>query len=342
MNRDLLDRFYRGECSQEEVRAVLKWFQANNLAPQQEQELYAMWHEAGQVSAGEQPLHDAGSAYSKILSRIKDAKQEEESCVTYSFPRQQPQFWLKVAAAIVLPLCLAWAFVHYTTSRSTPVATYVSVTAEPGVKKTIHLPDGSRVKLNSGSEVTFRKDFALHGKRDIQLRGEAFFEVAKDSLRPFIVHTGAISTEALGTSFNINYDICNGATRVALATGGVRVDKQGHNQRQELSRLVPGQQLAYDKASRKYSVSGYNATEVLGWQEGVLYFKKDSMDQVVKKLEKWYGVDIEVEAKHLQDNAWNYTGAYDNESLERVLEGIGFVKDFTYERTKDKVKIVFN
>jgi len=71
-------------------------------------------------------------------------------------------------------------------------------------------------------------------------------------------------------------------------------------------------------------------------------FENANMYEVVKKLEDWYGVDIEVDACIMQDEAWSYTGEYDNEALEKVLEGIGFVKRFTYKRTANKVKIVFN
>lgn len=340
MNRGLLDRFYKGECSPEEVQTVLRWFRESNLQPGQEQELHALWHEASQVKVKEKYAHEQGRILSRIKGQLHPKKEDLGPEIRFMQPRQ-PQFWCKVAATVLLPLCFIWAFAQYPSAPKTTVAVYMSVAAAPGVRKTINLPDGSVIRLNAGSKVSFRKNFAT-GKREILLRGEAFFEVAKDSLRPFIVHTGSISTQALGTSFNINYNLYDDAITVALATGVVKVDKQEQGRKRQLSQLVPGQQLSYSKASQQYTVAAFSKSEVLDWQRGVLYFKKSDMNQVILKLENWYGVHIEVDARSMNEEVWNYTGQYDNETLEKVLEGIGFVKGFTHVRTGNKVKIMFN
>lgn len=344
MNRGLLNRFYKGDCSQEEVKAVLKWFQDNNLSPQQEQELHAIWDEADIVKAEAEQAHDAGRIFNKIKAQLHEPQHTEQasSTIIRFIQPQQPQFWFKAAAAVLLPLCLLFAVLQYASNPFTETtAIYTSVMAAPGVQKTVHLPDGSVIRLNAGSEVSFLKDFD-GDTREIQLQGEAFFEVAKDSLRPFIVHTGCISTQALGTSFNIDHNVFDATTTVALATGVVKIDKQEQGRKRQITQLVPGQQLSYNKASKQFMMGDFDRSEVLSWKEGVLRFKKSDMHQTIRKLENWYGVDIEVDTLHLQNEAWNYTGVYDNEALEKVLEGIGFVKDFTYKRTEDKVKIVFN
>jgi ferric-dicitrate binding protein FerR (iron transport regulator) len=250
-------------------------------------------------------------------------------------------FWAKVAAAVLLPLLLIGLLIQYTASPETNMVAYKTIEAAPGVKKTIQLPDGSRIKLNAGSRVSFQESFAAK-TREITLQGEAFFEVAKDSRRPFIVHTGSLSTQALGTSFNIDYSLHDSTITVALATGVVQVEKKDQSQQRQLSRLAPGQQLSYNKATKQYTIASFNRREVLAWKEGVLYFKKADLDQVVRELERWYGVDIEVETDSKQDLAWNYTGEYNQETLEKVLQGIGFVKGFTYTRSGDHVKIMFN
>ncbi|MHC2990627.1 hypothetical protein OB13_03165, partial [Pontibacter sp. HJ8] len=155
-------------------------------------------------------------------------------------------------------------------------------------------------------------------------------------------HTGRISTQALGTSFNIDYNLHDSTITVALATGVVEVEKKDQGRQRQLSRLTPGQQLSYDKVSQQYAVSSFDRREVLAWKEGVLYFKKADMNQVVRELELWYGVDIEIDTAGKQDLAWNYTGEYNQETLEKVLQGIGFVKGFTYTRDGGRVKIMFN
>lgn len=320
---------------------MLKWFQDNNLNPEKEQELQALWQEAGEVPAAEQ-AHNSERIFSRIKAQIQEPQQPEQDAdaATRFLQPQQSHFWLK-AAAVLLPLCLIWAIIQFASQDKAAAAVYVSVSAAPGVKKKINLPDGSVITLNAGSQVSFRENFAAD-KREIVLRGEAFFEVAKDSLRPFIVHTGNISTQALGTSFNINYNLYDTAITVALATGVVRVDRQGEHEQRQVAQLVPGQQLAYSRVSQHHAVAPFDRKEVLGWQRGILYFKQANMDQIIRKLENWYGVDIKVDARGTHGGAWNYTGEYENETLDKVLEGIGFVKGFTYRQTGKKVRIVFN
>ncbi|MBF9251786.1 FecR domain-containing protein [Pontibacter sp. 172403-2] len=342
MNADLLDRFYRGECSAEEVQALLKWFEAQNPGVEQEQELQRLWQEADPAK-GEK--HDAGSIFSQIKRQQHELgmlQEKEVSAVVRPIRWREPEIWLKLAAAVLLPLCFIVALVQYNSRPDTKVAEYTTVVTAPGVKKTIHLPDGSVIKLNAGSKVSYLKDFVTD-KREVLLDGEAFFEVAKDKIHPFIVHTGNISTQAVGTSFNINYRLCDDVTTVALATGIVKINKQEQGQQeQQIARLVPGQLLSYNKVSKQQAVTEFNRKEVLGWKEGLLYFKGADMNQVIKKLENWYGVNIEVDGQGMQNEAWNYTGEYEDETLEKVLEGVGFVKGFTYRRTANEIKIMFN
>ena len=140
----------------------------------------------------------------------------------------------------------------------------------------------------------------------------------------------------------LNYSPYDTATTVALATGVVKVDKQDRAQKRQVARLAPGQQLSYNRVTQRHAVAPFDGGEVLGWRQGVLNFRQDNMGQTIRKLENWYGVDIVVDTSGVSDRAWNYTRKYDNEPLNRVLEGIGFVNGFTHQRTGNKVKIVFH
>lgn len=320
---------------------MLKWFQDNKPAPPQEQELRALWQEAGAEGTVGNDAHGPDRIFSRIKTQIEETQQQEPGGAIRFLQPQQPAFWFKAAAAVLLPLCLVWAVVQYISRPAAAPAVYVSVTAAPGVKKKINLPDGSVISLNSESKVSFLRGFASD-KREIVLRGEAFFEVAEDSLRPFIVHTGNISTQALGTSFNINYSPYDTAITVALATGVVKIDKQDKDRKRQITRLAPGQQLSYNKVTQQYAVVPFDRGEVLGWKQGVLSFRQANMEQTVRKLENWYGVDIEVDTSGMPDEAWNYTGEYDSQALDKVLEGIGFVKGFSFSRDGKEVRIVFN
>ncbi|WP_276499421.1 FecR family protein [Pontibacter litorisediminis] len=338
MDSKLLDRFYKGECTSEEVREVLQWFRQQQLDPEKEQDLYALWQEAARQPI-EVPEHDAGLVFAKIRAKLGETGEPEKQGRVVRFRRlTSAPAWAKVAAVLLLPLCLIGALLLHLNGAEPAKMAYHTIEAAPGVKKTIRLADGSTIKLNAGSSVSFAKNFGAE-KRIVTLQGEAFFEVAKDSLRPFIVHTGNISTQALGTSFNVDYRLHEGTISVALATGLVKVEQGEQAHKRLLSLLRPGQQLAYDKASQQHTVAPFDRREVLAWKEDILSFRKASMDQVIRELENWYGVRIEVDTEGGQDTAWNYTGEYHQETLGKVLDGIGFVKGFTYTRSGKQVRI---
>src|SRR5690606_27701037 len=134
-------------------------------------------------------------------------------------------FILRIAAVLLLVLGLGITvetlIPEETTTRPAEIVSFEEFTTPPGVKSSITLGDGSKVLLNSGSSLKYVKGFGTD-LREVFLVGEAFFEVSRDSIRPFIVRTGEISTTALGTSFNIEaYKDEN--LNISLLTGKVAV-----------------------------------------------------------------------------------------------------------------------
>ncbi|GEO03860.1 iron dicitrate transporter FecR [Adhaeribacter aerolatus] len=348
MEDTLLEKYFRGECSPEEVKKVLAWFKGTELGVHQEQELYRLWQE---TEAGEAHKEFSANA-TDILARInanidKQADEnlaEDSACQTTKnlrLPQSNWKWWLKAAAAIFLPVCFLWFFSNYFTGENTSAIRLVTIQSGPGIRKNISLEDGSVITLNANSQVTYPQHFTSH-KREITLTGEAFFEVAKDAQRPFIVKTGGLFTQALGTSFNINYRPGKQNVAIALATGSVKIEKSQPGNKNQLAILQPGQQLQYSQIDLTYKVSGFDAQAILSWREGILYFKQANLEEVIQKLESWYGIHIQVSGKIPgKKQEWHYTGSYQNESLDDVLTGIAFVKNFTYEKKEDKVMIKF-
>jgi ferric-dicitrate binding protein FerR (iron transport regulator) len=344
MDKNLLEKYFSGACSPEEVEQVLDWFKSTELNAAQEQEMLQLWQapelekEAAAFASADQVLariQEALTAQKQGYSSGPQAGREE------SLPPKKQAKWkflLKVAA-VLAPVCFWWLFLH--PGEENQAATrLVSMAAAPGRQRTLHLADGSTITLNAGSKVSYHQPF--QHKREIILRGEAFFEVAKDSLHPFIVKTGVLTTQALGTSFNIKYRPKEADILVTLLTGVVKIEKEGSRARSQIARLKPGQQLVYNKGSQGYKVDGYDQQEVISWRRGILYFKQADVDQVVEKLESWYGIDVELIGRTPeQGKAWTYTGSYQSQNLESVLEGIAFVNHITYEIAGKKVSIKF-
>ncbi|MEO0331763.1 MAG: FecR domain-containing protein [Bacteroidota bacterium] len=341
MNSQLLERFFRGECTSEEVEQILNWFHAQNLSPSKEEELYAIWKETENEKRSyhlEQNAQEIlGSIHQSIgkKCRVTVSHQRERARISDSWA-----YALRVAAILIIPFFFSWLYVKfYQPGTVVQPPKMITVEAPVGVKVTKILPDSSRVMLNARSSITYIAGFQENA-REVTLSGEAFFKVAKDSLRPFTVHSGNISTTALGTSFNINYRPDSTTTEVSLATGKVEII----DNTAVLTKLEPGERLQYDRGRSTFRTDHYDTLETLAWKDGILHFKEAGIEEVIQKLEDWYGVEITLEGKieKAKNQAWTYTGTYKNQNLVNVLSGISYVKDFTYEIQQKKVTLMFH
>ncbi|MEQ9285762.1 MAG: FecR domain-containing protein [Cyclobacteriaceae bacterium] len=256
--------------------------------------------------------------------------------------RTIPQ-WLKLAASIVLIGGLALWFSN-ATIEDLPAENHISTVVKStpkGVKSRITLKDGSVVTLNAESTISYSSDYG-DSLREISLTGEAFFEVAKNKNKPFIVKSGDVATTALGTSFNISSFPEDQEVVISLATGKVQVkeliDQPGQPREQHI--LDPGEQIQYTRGSQSFLKVKTRDDEAYLWKDGILSFKKASLKQITDKLERWYGVSIEV--AELPTSVVNYDGIFNNQSLDNVLKAMGFSLNFDYTIQKKDIKIMFN
>lgn len=216
-----------------------------------------------------------------------------------------------------------------------PLKAYVEHTTIPGVKSHLTLTDGSQVILNSGSELKYIQNFEKD-RREVFLKGEAFFSVAKDSLRPFIVNSRETTTTALGTSFNVR--AYRGETlEVSLLTGKVAVNREGMSE--EAVTLLPGEALKIDTKNDQLLKSSFNRELVIGWTKKWIIFQKTPLLEAIRVLENWYGVEIQIKKQPI--NPILLSGKFQDETLENVLEGLKFSARFDFEIDKENVKIIF-
>ncbi|MGM9508843.1 FecR family protein [Larkinella sp. GY13] len=332
MDGQLLKKYFSGTCTPVEELEVLKWFKNKNVGSDQEQDLYRMWQDtdANKVVAD----RDRAEVFERIIHSIEEKEeifepvldQEDEDS---SPGRRRMLWWFAAAAAMVL---IVGRFVFINPSVQQPeIAKLFQASAPYGQRKMVRLEDGSVVHLHSGSRITYPEHFKSD-KREIGLIGEAFFEVKRDSLRPFTVRSGHLLTQVLGTSFNIKYRLNAEHTAVSLATGSVQIRQIGGNRIGQTAKLVPGEQLIYTEKQVDFEVRPFDREEIFNWQNGILSFKKSSLSEVVEKLENWYGVRVELKGKIPGNkNDWKYSGSYEDQTLDNVLTGISFVKKFAYE-----------
>lgn len=245
----------------------------------------------------------------------------------------------RVAATILLVMTVGIAgylgFNGQPQIEPQPVA-YLTKEAPLGTKTKFSLPDGSQIILNSGSSVHYPEVFN-DSERLIEIKGEAFLEVAKDRTKPFRVKTGTVMTEALGTAFNIIYE--QEAVEVALVEGKVKVTKYKAGKKEEKVILMPGEQASLQ--DEKYLTKDvFDLEKVTAWKEGIVFFEGAGEDEFINSLERWYGVEISVKGK--ASKVWNFSGRFKGKSLEYILKSVGYTMDFNFTIEKKKVKIIYN
>jgi transmembrane sensor len=335
MDIDLLKKFYRGACSKDEAQKVIGWFSSKEQKEQLLEQLQTDWE---QFDLPEDELL-MGHHPDKVLQAIhnrrkKDARSAAEDGKVRSLNINR-YYALRIASIVVLAVCVSFIMQIFLQNKPGERNSLVVSEVPAGQKKTLKLADGTKITLNAGSKISYPEQFP-GDKREVWLEGEAFFEVARDTARPFTVRAGEVNTRVLGTSFNIRAYPDEQNIQVAVASGKVKVSQNNTNEKF----LLPGKAVDYSIEKQLFKVFEFDRQEVFAWKEGTLYFKDASYQEVKIALERWYGVAVYEtgEAKE----AWQYSGSFQQESLENVLRSIGYVKQFSHTHTGNKVVITFN
>jgi len=194
-----------------------------------------------------------------------------------------------------------------------------------GQRSKIILPDSSAVYLGAGSKLRMPDHFAGN-TREVELEGEAFFQVTKNPKKPFIIHTGSVQTKVLGTSFKIEA-FRNMPLTVSVATGKVRVDDYaGHAAGRSLAVLMPGQKITYQ---HNFAVAGLvDAADVASWKDAKLVFHQRKLKEITRELERWYAVSIAYENGNKAEESISVTLQADVplNSIMKVLSATGHFK----------------
>lgn len=200
---------------------------------------------------------------------------------------------------------------------------YNELSVPAGERFSLILADGTRVWLNS--ETTLRYPVNFTGEtREVQLQGQAYFDVHPDKAHPFIVCTENMKVEALGTAFDVSaYNEELEETGMVLVEGSVRVSAGDHQ-----LIAVPDQQVLVKQASGRLAVHTVDARSLTLWKEGVLVIRQLTFKQMVHKLEQWYGVTILNQARVSDTELFN--GKFAREDIRKALETISVSAGISY------------
>ena len=225
----------------------------------------------------------------------------------------------RIAAVVMLPLLLAstWFYFQNTKLRNEIASNFTmqEIKTQPGLRSHLFLADGTEVWLNTGSTLNFPSVFT-EDTRTVELEGEAYFRVAKNKEKPFIVKSENISVTALGTEFNVCAFNGDELISTSLVEGKVLI-KNHSNKNQEVV-LAPDEQLIYEKESAHFIKKQVNAEEVSAWKDGKLIFNDTPLAEVAGKLNHWFNANISIEDPAIRK--YEYTATFTNENLSQVVE----------------------
>ena len=156
-----------------------------------------------------------------------------------------------------------------------------------------------------------------------------------DTLHPFVVRSGPLTTTALGTAFNINAFDVQGI-EVSLVDGKVEVENTLSNMKVVLK---PGEKAVGNSTNSELKKSAFDYDEMISWKDGIIFFTNANLKEVTTKLQRWYNVKINI--VNYPADRWVYNGSFNNMSLSQVLERMSFTEDFEYEMNNKIVTLKF-
>jgi ferric-dicitrate binding protein FerR (iron transport regulator) len=298
---------------------------------------------------------------------ILDAEEEEEKehipFIPVSKINGNKYAWLYVAASVILIFGIGFLFKKNVLDKSSISEKLQQVFVKPGSKSKIILPDGTVVRLNGSSKLSYPKDFNKN-VREVNLEGEAYFDVTKNAAHPFIVHTSNIDIKVLGTVFNVKSYEQDQTIETTLLRGSIEVYYKDDPSAPKVI-LKPNEKLVYrkDKADdlapqkneagdslKKYergqdiSISTLAANrpdslkEETSWLYNRLVINGDDFNNLAAKFERWYGVKINILSKDLEK--YHFNGIFENETIEQALNALQLTVKFHYKINDEVVEIM--
>jgi len=329
----IIKRYLEGNEKDGDKEKILNWFSDLRYEGELRKQYHSYWNEL--VEIPDFKGYDGSMILDKIYHKIKleeSGKLQEKRTLTRFI-----NIISRVAAILFIPLITFLFIQRNNLMPPTNEIPYSEIYSPLGTRTMFYLPDGSNGWLNGGSYLEFLSEFK--GKsRKVSLRGEAYFNVKSDQKRPFIVSGKNFEVVAFGTSFNIAAYPDDQLVNVTLVTGNIKVSGIHDGKIQNFGSLKPDQMCIYDLSSLSHKIIPVNANKVISWKEGKLTFRNEPFKEVVKKINRWYNVDIIIKDKILE--SYIYMATFEDETLDEALKLLKLsapieYKDIGRERRED-------
>jgi transmembrane sensor len=302
--RKLLDAYINGTASAADKQLLDEFFESYPEAEQR-------------VSQDEGIKHE-------LWMKLSEKLQEPEPARRYLVSP-----WYSVAAALALFMATFYFLIYKkqddVVKPEAMAMKQQTVETTRGQKLKIDLLDGTQVILNANSTLTFPEQFTT-STREVYLEGEAYFQVARDASKPFIVHTASANTTVLGTSFNVRTSP-DKITEITLVEGKVNVGSRLHTALVKDVILEPYQQAIVTSGNEAISKKKVDVQAFVDWKDNILHFENITLAEAAEQLEAWYNVDITFQNPALGNCTINAT--YKQETLPNILKSIEYMLKIT-------------
>ena len=313
MRRDILYKFFEGKASPKEQRLIGQWLDESEKHKE--------------VLVRERMVFDAMIVSGGITDRQSVQSRKKRTRVVF--------MELLRVAAVILVMFLVGGYIYVRKMEEIRLANNI-VTVPVGQRVNLQLPDGTSVWLNASSEIIYPAYFS-GSTREIHLNGEAYFEVEHNASKPFIVHTETFDIKVLGTKFNVEaYKGMEGFT-TALMEGSVEVTDRKNKDKSV--RLHPAQKVAFRNGELcKSPIDNY---DVYRWREGLICFKETRFADLMRQLEKNYGVRILINNEAVKEKV--FSGKFrTTDGIDNALRLLQKEGHYTFEWDENKTTVCIN
>ncbi|MDH7461892.1 DUF4974 domain-containing protein [Chitinophagaceae bacterium 26-R-25] len=287
-----------------------------------------------------------------------DASPEPAPNKIFSIGRKKIYAWSAAAAVLAAVVIIGYSITTSPKAVQTEIAKTAphknEVKAKSGAKSRLTLPDGTKVWLNAESRITYNNNFNTK-TREVELEGEAFFDVVKNPGSPFIVHTTGIDIKVLGTAFNVKSYPHEQTIEATLVRGSIEVVKADEPMGPKVI-LQPHEKLVFTKAIdslQKIGIAKAPQQEMMvtsvtanvpdsviketSWMYNKLYFDGDTFAELAAKMERWFNVRITFKSEKVA--GYRFKGVFKNETIEQALKALQLTADFKYNIDGGEVEI---
>lgn len=273
---------------------------------------------------------DADRALQKVLTRINEKPAVQKKGLVVSL-------WGKVAAAAMIVFACAAGLYYY--DNITPVRqeiVFVEKYNARGIRSVLTLTDGTRIWLNSDSKIGYPEKFA-NDVREVHLSGEAFFDVAKDTKKPFIIHTDDAAVRVLGTSFNVKAYSNEDRVQTSVVSGKVAFIPKANGVQNDTLLLTKSHKVTYTATSGEIKTEITNTEDDREWINGKHVYKAETLALIGKRLERTFNKKVLIRNPKLAEQ--RFTATFEDSSLKEIMYYLSMTSQFKYSITDSTLVI---